>query len=302
MDPYLTVYGHITTDEIIKVRQFPRDNTSEDVLEKVTLMGGTGPNVALHAVALGIPTALCTFVGTDMPKSFMEQIVSSGCIVDEVVTVDGYDTSRAIVVNDPSLTQKVLFYQGPHGYASQLGIPLLKNASRSKYVHFLTGEPRFHIDCMAKISASIGLDPAQEVHRMWSTELLLEGLRYTDALFGNNFEFESILRYLGLEDIDGIDLPTVVRTWGAKGTEAIIDGERFHIPAVKADRVVDATGAGDSFRAGYYAGLYHGYDRHESLVIASATASFIVEEVGALTVMPTFDRVMERADRYLGDI
>ena len=110
------------------------------------------------------------------------------------------------------------------------------------------------------------------------------------------------MKYLGLESIDGIDKPLVVCTCGSKGTEAKIDGEMFHIPVVEAKRVVDATGAGDSFRAGYYAGLYNGYDKHESLVIASAMASFIVEEVGALTAMPTFDEVMERADPYLREI
>jgi sugar/nucleoside kinase (ribokinase family) len=179
---------------------------------------------------------------------------------------------------------------------------MLKNASMSKYVHFVTGEPRFHIDCMSQFDASVSLDPAQEIHRIWNTELLEEAMPYTDALFGNNFEFESILRYLGKDSIDDIEKPLILCTCGGKGTEAVIDGEHFHIPMVEPRRVIDATGAGDSFRAGYYAGLYHGYDKHQSLVIASATASFIVEEVGALTAMPEFDQVMERADPYLKEI
>ena len=299
MDPFLTVYGHVAIDQIVRVMRFPRDNTTEDVVNKTTLLGGTGPNVAVHAAALGVPTALCAFVGTDFPAKFLKQIASSGCIVDEVIEVDGYDTSQATIINDENMTQKVLFYQGPHGCASKLGIPMLKNASRSKYVHFVTGEPRFHIDCMSQIDASVSLDPAQEAHRIWNAELLEEAMQYTDSLFGNNYEFESLLKYLDLDTIDGIDKPLVVCTCGGKGTEAVIDGEHFHIPVVEAKRVADATGAGDSFRAGYYAGLYHGYDKHQSLVIASATASFIVEEIGALTAMPTFDQVMERADPYL---
>ena len=302
MDPFLTVYGHVAIDQIVKVDRFPRDNTTEDVIEKTTLLGGTGPNIAVHAAGLGVPTALCAFVGTDFPARFRDQIASSGCMIDELIEVDGYDTSQATVVNDSNMVQKVLFYQGPHGCASKLGIPMLRNASRSKYVHFITGEPRFHIDCMKELSASVGLDPAQEIHRIWTPELLREALAYIDSLFGNNFEFESILRYLCIEDIDAIDKPLVVRTCGADGTDAIIDGERFHIPAVKAGRVVDATGAGDSFRAGYYAGLYNGYDKHESLLIASAVASFVVEETGALTAMPTMDMVMERADPYMRQI
>ena len=124
----------------------------------------------------------------------------------------------------------------------------------------------------------------------------------SDYLFGNNFEFESIMKYLKVGDIKDIDMPLVVCTWGEKGTKAVIDGEKFHIPLVKADKTVDAVGAGDSFRAGFYAGLYHGYDIHQSLVIASSMASFVVEQVGAMTADPGWDRVMERADPYLSEI
>ena len=88
MDPYLTVYGHVAIDQIVKVTRFPRDNTTEDVLEKTTLLGGTGTNVAVHAAGLGVPTALCAFVGTDLPAKFLRQISESGCIVDEVIEVE----------------------------------------------------------------------------------------------------------------------------------------------------------------------------------------------------------------------
>ena len=114
--------------------------------------------------------------------------------------------------------------------------------------------------------------------------------------------YESIMKYLKIDDLKQIDLPLVVCTCGADGSEAVIDGERFHIPAVKADTVADATGAGDSFRAGFYAGLYHRYDIHQALVIAASMSSFVVEKVGAMTASPTWDQVMERADRYLSEV
>jgi sugar/nucleoside kinase (ribokinase family) len=181
-------------------------------------------------------------------------------------------------------------------------VKLIKNASKSDYVHFCTGEPRYYIDLMKDIKGKIALDPAQEIHRIWNPELLTEAMEKSQFLFGNNFEFESIMKYLKVDDLKMIDLPLVVCTCGADGSEAVIDGERFHIPAVKAETVADATGAGDSFRAGFYAVLYHRYDIHESLVIASAMSSFVVEKVGAMTAAPTWDQVLERADPYLREI
>ncbi len=302
MEPFLSVYGHVAVDQICTVRKFPRDNTTEDVLTKTTALGGTGPNIAVHAARLGVPTAICAFVGNDFPQHFERFISDSGLIMDEFVRVDGYDTSQCTLVTDSENVLKALFYQGPQGCASELGIRLVKNASKSKYTHFCTGEPKYYIDLMRDIPGRISLDPAQEIHRIWNPDLLGSAMKDTDYIFGNNFEFESILKYLKAERLEDIDLPLVVCTYGEKGSEAVIDGERFHIPTVKADKVVDAIGAGDSYRAGFYAGLYHGYDIHESLVIASSMSSFVVEQVGAMTANPGWEKVLERAEPYLREI
>ena len=127
MKPYLSVYGHISIDQIVSLADFPEMNTSVDVLSKTTKLGGTGTNIAVMAAALGVPTAICGFVGNDFPKMFEDFMKSKGLIMDEMVKVE-METSQAIVVNDSNLDQKVLFFQGPQGYASQQGIMLTKNA------------------------------------------------------------------------------------------------------------------------------------------------------------------------------
>lgn len=302
--PFLSVYGHVTVDQIVTVRKFPRDNTSEDVLTKATSLGGTGPNIAVNAAALGCPTALCAFVGNDFPAMYEQQIADSGLIMDEFVHVDGYDTSTAIVVNDPGLTQKVLFYQGPQGFADDLDIMLSSNAKKSKYVHFCTGQPSYYTRVMKEIGgrAKIALDPAQESHRIWNTENFRPAMAMSDYLFCNNFEGESLAKYAGVDDIMDVDAELVVCTRGAEGSVAKVGGEIVKIPLVKAEKVVDATGAGDSYRAGFYASLYRGYGIPEALTIASAVASFTVEKTGALNNIPTWDQVMERAEPYLKEI
>jgi sugar/nucleoside kinase (ribokinase family) len=94
----------------------------------------------------------------------------------------------------------------------------------------------------------------------------------------------------------------VLCTHGSEGSVARVGDEILRIPVVKADKVVDATGAGDSYRAGYYAALYRGHPVHEALVIGSAVASFVVEATGALTNIPAWDDVMARAEPYLEGI
>ena len=301
MKPYLSVYGHISIDQIVSLADFPEMNTSVDVLSKTTKLGGTGTNIAVMAAALGVPTAICGFVGNDFPKMFEDFMKSKGLIMDEMVKVE-METSQAIVVNDANLDQKVLFFQGPQGYATQQGIMLTKNAKKSKFVHFCTGEPRYYIDIMKEIrdgDKKIGLDPAQEVHRIWNTKLFNEAYQYSDMVFCNNHEAKSVMKYLGVKTFDDVKFPLIVCTKGRNGSDVYVDGKVTHYPIVKAKKTVDATGAGDSFRAGFYAGQYHGLSLEESIITATATASFVVEEVGALSNIPTWDMVMERADPLL---
>ncbi len=302
MIPFLTVYGHISLDQIVSVDEFPRANTSVDVVTKQTSLGGTAANVAVTAARLGVPTAICAFVGNDFPKVYEDQMASSGLIMDEVVKVDGYDTSTAIVVNDHNLDQKVLFFQGPHGYASRLGMDLLKNGKQSKFIHFCTGEPEYHIHLMRELRSDgriVAIDPAQEIHRLWDGRLLRDAMSVSDMMFCNRFEAESIKRYLGTDSFEDVNYPFILCTRGVDGCDLYLDGVALHFPIVEADKVVDATGAGDSFRAGFYAGQYHGMSIEESVIVAATVSSFIVEKVGTLTNTPTWDQVMERADKYL---
>lgn len=302
MKPFLSVYGHVTVDSIVTVEDFPKLNTTVDITSKKTFLGGTGTNIAVNAAKLGVPTALCALVGKDLPSEFYDTIKESGVIMDEFIPVDDWETSTAIVVNDSKLDQKVLFFQGPQGYASQIGIKMTKMASQSDYVHFCTGEPKYYISIMKQIHSpnrKIVVDPAQEVHRFWNSDNLSEAMNYADYLFCNRYEADSVIKHLGIDSIGDTGKELAVCTKGREGSTAYFNGKEFNIPLVKGTNVVDATGAGDSYRAGFYAGLYRKMSIKESLVIASAVASFTVEKKGAMSNIPTWEQAYERAKNYL---
>ena len=303
-DPFLSVYGHVTVDQIISIDEFLPPGITADALSKKTTLGGTGPNIAVAAAKLGCPTALCAFIGPDFPSAYLRFMEDSGLIMDEVVTLEGQETSTCVIINDRQLTTRVFFYQGPQGHADELGVRLTGMASRSKKVHFCTGQPSYYISLMRELSGGpeMALDPAQEVHHVWNADLVREAMPMADSLFCNELEAETICRYLGLDSI--LDAPTsmVVTTNGDKGSVARIGDEIVNIPLVKAERAVDVTGAGDNYRAGFYSALHHGYDVPEALVIASSVASFAVEAVGALTNTPSWDAAVERAEPYMREI
>ncbi|MCK9333456.1 MAG: PfkB family carbohydrate kinase [Candidatus Cloacimonetes bacterium] len=301
-EPFLSVYGHITIDQIISIKNFPSLNESVDVVSKKTTLGGTGTNIAVVAAKLGVPTAICSFVGSDFPVQYEDIMKDSGLIMDELVKVDDYETSLALVLNNSAMEQEVIFYQGPQGCASKLGRMLVDSAKRSQYVHFCTGEPEYYISVMNVIRPSglkIALDPAQEIYKMWDKDKLTRAIELSDALFCNDYEAKAIEKHLEIGDVLSVNEPLVVRTLGDNGSIARINGELYEIPVVKGNAMVDATGAGDAYRAGFYAGLYNKYSIKDSLVIAAAVSSFVVEKVGALTNVPTWDMVLERVEKYL---
>ena len=301
--PFLTVYGHVTVDQIVSVDHFPGLNETVDITSKKTTLGGTGSNIALTAARLGVPTALAGFIGADFPGSYLQMMEDSGVILDELVTVDGYDSSQCTVINDAGLKQKVIFYQGPQGFATKIGKELLGNARKSKYAHFCTGEPAYYIGLMGKLHGTgtkVSFDPAQETYRLWQKDLLDRAMPNVDNLFCNDFEAKVLAERLDLGDVLDMDKSLVVCTYGAEGSRARAGKEILDIPCIKGKDVVDATGCGDSYRAGFYAGLYHGYSVRDSLILASTVASFTIEKVGALTNTPAWEQVVERAEPYLG--
>jgi sugar/nucleoside kinase (ribokinase family) len=301
MNPFLTVYGHVTIDQILRVQRFPVLNETVDVMDKKTTLGGTGSNIAIAAARLGVPTALAAYVGPDFPQAFTDLIRDSGVIMDDFVAADGYETSSCTIVNTDAMEQKVVFYQGPQGSGSRIGKDLAGCARHSKKVHFCTGEADWYLGMMKELSGKvdIAVDPAQETYRFWNADRLRLGIERGDSLFCNEFEAKVMEERLGVGSVTDIDLPLVVRTEGGNGSLARIDGDVVRIPCIPGEAIVDPTGCGDSYRAGFYAGLYRGFSVRDSLVLGASVASFVIEKTGAITNIPSWDDAVRRADPYL---
>ena len=79
------------------------------------------------------------------------------------------------------------------------------------------------------------------------------------------------------------DLEELVCTLGPNGAVVISKGEKVHYEATEAE-VIDKTGAGDYFAAGYLYGLQKKLTIEESADIANRSAAHVISEVG---VRPT---------------
>jgi nucleoside kinase len=303
MRPFLCVYGHTNLDYILSLQRFPDLNTSVNVESKMTYFGGTAANVATMAAGLGTPTALCSYVGADFPLEFRQLMESKGVDLHELVMVEGHETPTVWVVSDHEHNQVAFVYQGPMGAMEDQ--PLLLNSAReSEWVHVMTGRPPYYLKLMKecrRLGKKIAFDPAQEIHNVWNKEWFSQALSMADALLCNENELRTALRYMGVtkpEDLlEHVDL--LVNTIGPKGSIICTKQGRVDIPAVKPKRIVDTTGAGDAFRAGFFSGLYRGAKLREAAIIGATVSSFVIEDKGSLTNIPSWTQVEERASAYM---
>lgn len=113
-------------------------------------------------------------------------------------------------------------------------------------------------------------------------QLIKEGL--IDILFANEAE---LLALCHTDDFDAAvdkvskQVPTLVVTRGADGAIAVAGGERVSVPAQPVDKVVDTTGAGDLFAAGFLHGQAQGHDLEKSLTLGAICAAEIISHYGA---------------------
>ncbi len=302
MRPFLVVYGHVCLDQIMSLERFPEPNTSVDILEKHRYYGGTGANIATVAASLGVPTALCSFVGADLPPDFHQFMVSKGVDMNEVVTVDGYETSTVLIVSDSQENQVAYVYQGPMREMGNFELRL-DAAREARFVHISTGRPEYYLKVMKEartLGKDISFDPAQEVHRIWDERTFRLALPLADRFFCNQNELRTALKYMGASGPEGLlpHVSAIINTRGGEGAVAFTGKGSWKVPPARPDRVIDPTGAGDAFRAGFYAGQYRGHGLLESMAYGNAAASFILEARGSMTNIPTWEQVELRA----GDI
>jgi sugar/nucleoside kinase (ribokinase family) len=105
-----------------------------------------------------------------------------------------------------------------------------------------------------------------------------------DMLFANEAEITALA---GEPDFDSAvaafhdDIPLIVVTCSERGAVAIERGRRISVPAAHVEKVVDTTGAGDLFAAGFLAGQARGRSIEECLRIGALAAAEVISHFGA---------------------
>ena len=147
------------------------------------------------------------------------------------------------------------------------------------------GEPKKAFDKAIKNSNKIAMTLSDlfcvERHKSEFLELVRNKL---DIVFSNEQEILSLINSKSFNDAISFSKnlgKNIIITRGKKGAIAINEGNVFECPAGKNLQIIDLTGAGDLFAAGYLHGVINNLSITDSLLKGNELSSKIIQKIGA---------------------
>lgn len=299
--------GSLAVDEILihhghfHARIFPdqiaRLNVSFGADEAHDAFGGTAGNIAHNACLLGDAPIVNSSVGSIDGQAHIERLRSMGADVSAIFVAEGEKSAKVILLTDSDNNQISVFQAG----ALKRFAPL--PAALPDLCHLAPESPRNMALAAREILERGGryfLDPGQALGGLLEgggePEMPFERLLWgASGLFVNDYEGAMICEALNMSVAQIAErLPFVVRTLGKDGAELHHEGRARLIPVCAPDQIVDPTGCGDAFRAGFL----HAHSRGESLEkccqLGSVMGSFAIERAGGQEHAPSREAIFAR--------
>ena len=259
------------------------------------ISGGSAANTLAGLAALG---SRCAFIGQvaddQLGEVFAHDIRAGGISFATPARAGDPPTARCLIFVTPDGQRTMNTYLGASQFlpAAALDEAAIANAE----VLYLEGylwdpaEPRAAMRRAIAAARGAGrkvaftLSDAFVIDRHGDDFRAMIAAGEIDILFANHIELAALT---GLPDFhDGIaalqgKVPLLVVTRGADGAVAASGGELFEVPAEPVAKVVDTTGAGDLFAAGFLHGHVSGRPVVECLTLGAICAAEVISHYGA---------------------
>ncbi|MDX3003389.1 carbohydrate kinase family protein [Kribbella solani] len=290
----IAVAGSIATDILMTFPGRFKDQFLEEQIHKVSLSflvdelvvhrGGVGANICYGMAQLGFPSVLVGSVGADFSE-YGAALTEAGVDISHVRVCDGVHTARFTCTTDLDANQIASFYTGAMAEARELDLGAIHQAAGGiDLVLIGADDPDAmikHTDLAKQHGIAIAADPSQQMARMEGTDIrhLIDGAAY---LFSNEYEAGLMSQKTGWSHQEILERVGVrITTHGGDGV-VIEDasGILAKVPAVPVPNLVDPTGGGDAFRAGYLTGRAAGLDHESSAHLGCTLATTVLETVG----------------------
>lgn len=300
------VTGYPSLDHIARVSHSPAVGETArlfDVPDAVTY-GGCGTNTGVALARLGFRVAAAVVLGDDgYGADYLEHLRALGIDVRNVTVLAGERTSQSYLFINPDGQYQNFFFPGAadawHGDLA------LEGLEACRYALVSVGQFAYNRQFVARVRAA-------GVPLVWSMkpdiyayppEMVGEFLAASAYIVMNHLEAAYVLRAVNrpaIGDLFGATTRAIVVTRGEHGAQVWTAAGCTQVPSVPPRAIVDPTGAGDAFTAGFLAGLLRGAAPAQAAQMGAVLASFVLEAVGCQTSLPDWAAALDRYAAHFG--
>lgn len=263
--------------------------------------GGIAPNIAYTLALLGEKPRIMATVGEDFSE-YRAWLEGKGVDTAEMAVIPGEFTASFFATTDHGSSQIASFYPGAMAHSATQSLRDLRK--RPDLVVVSPSDPaamkKFPAECR-DLGIPYLYDPSQQTLRL-SGEELSRDMERAKFLFCNDYEYGLISKKTGWDLQQMLrHVAVVVITRGREGAHLYSDGQEIFIPTVPEREIVDPTGVGDAFRAGFLAGHSRGWDWRLCGEVGSLAAVYCLECSGPQTHQFTREEFVKRFRQHFDD-
>jgi sugar/nucleoside kinase (ribokinase family) len=262
--------------------------------------GGSAANTIVGVAGFGARAAFVGKVKDDLlGRAFARDIRAAGVAFDTPPAAAGPATGRCYVVVTPDGERTMNTYLGAAQDLSPDDVN--PDAIASAAITYLEGylwDPPHAKEAFRKAAqvahgagrqVALTLSDAFCVDRYRAEFLDLIRTGTVDLVFANERELHSLYQTSDFDTAVAAlrqDARLAVVTRSAKGCVVVTKGGTEAVPALPIERLVDATGAGDLFAAGFLFGLARGRDHRTAARLGVVAATEVIQHLGARPEVP----------------
>ena len=290
----VAVTGSIATDHLMTFPGRFAEQLIPEQLHRVSLSflvdelqirrGGVAANICFGMARLGLRPVLVGAVGADF-ADYRSWLDRHGVDTASVHVSTEQHTARFLCTTDLDRNQIASFYPGAMSEARDIELgPIVDRLGGLDLVVVSPNDPEAmlrHTHDSRGRGLPFVADPSQQLARMAGDEIrqLVDGAA---ILFTNDYESELLGHKTGWSQDDVLQrVGTWVVTRGKEGCLILARGaEPLAVPVAQEMRILDPTGVGDAFRAGFLSGVGWGLSHERCAQVGSMLATYVIETVG----------------------
>ena len=284
-----TVGVHVLDTHVIGIESIP-DGSDGQLVETIRMSpAGTAGGTAVVLARLGAEVHTFGLVGEDPLASVLLGLLrAEGVDTAGLLTTGEHQTSASVIPVRPNGDRPAWHCIGANGVLGLDRLPGLATVDGVDFLHlggpeFLGGEAAGELLARARVAGAVTsldvLAPGDPDLLAW----IADALPHADYLLPND---EQVLGFTGATDlVDGAralvaaGAGCVAVTRGAEGALVVTADDVVEVPAYPIE-VVDTTGCGDAFSAGFLRGLSLGRDPAGAARLGCATAAQVAQGLG----------------------